>query len=132
MPDNAEVVRRVMDAINRGEFDAAVANFSEEFEFDFSNSRGPMSGIYRGREEAKGFLTSFWEPWESIQFDPEEEISELDDGRVLSVNAVRGRGSGSGIDVAATGAMLWTIRDGEVVAAKMYQSKGDALEAVAS
>jgi hypothetical protein len=28
--------------------------------------------------------------------------------------------------------MLWTIRDGEVVAAKMYQSKGDALEAVAS
>jgi ketosteroid isomerase-like protein len=132
MSENVEAVRRVMDAINRGEFDAAVANFSEKFEFDFSNSRGPMSGTYRGRSEAKGFLTSFWEPWESVEFNPEEEIRELENGLVLTVNAVRGRGSGSGAEVTAVGATLWTIRGGEILAAKMYQSKDEALEAASA
>jgi hypothetical protein len=33
------------------------------------------------------------------------------------------------VEVNATGAMIWTIRDGEIVAATMYQSKDDALEA---
>ena len=129
MADNVALVRRVMDAINRSDFDAAVAHLREDCELDFSNSRGELSGIYRGRGEVRGFLTTFWEPWESVQFDPDEEITELEDGRVLSVNAVRGRGSGSGAEVAATGATVWTIRDGEVVAAKMYQSRAEALEA---
>jgi ketosteroid isomerase-like protein len=132
MSDNVEVARRVLDAINRGDFDGAVANFTEDFEFDFSNSKAELSGIYRGREEAKRFLTSFWEPWESVQFDPDEEIIELEDGRILTVNAVRGRGSASGAEVAATGATVWTLRDGEVMAAKMYQSKNEALEAASA
>ena len=132
MSENVEAVRRVMDAINRGEFDAAVANFSETFELDFSNSRGPMSGIYRGRGEAKDFLTSFWEPWESVKFDPHEEIRELENGLVLTVNAVRGRGSGSGAEVTAVGATLWTIRSGKILAAKLYQSKDEALEAASA
>ena len=45
MSEGVEAVTRVMDAINRGDFDAAVANFSETFEFDFSNSRGPVTSV---------------------------------------------------------------------------------------
>ena len=129
MSENVAVARRVMDAINRGDFDAAVAHFSEDFELDFSNSRAPVSGIYRGREEAKDFLAMFWEPWESVQFDPEEEIAELEDGRVLSVNTVQGRGGGSGVEVTATGATIWTIRDGEVARVVMYQSNDSSARA---
>ena len=125
---SVEVVRGVIAAINRGDFDAAVAHLAETAELDFSNSRGELSGRYRGREEVKRFLTTFWEPWESVQFDP-DEIIELEDGRVVTVNAVRGRGIGSGAEVTATGATLWTLRDGEVMAIKLYQSKAEALEA---
>jgi len=129
MRENVEVARRVLDAINRADLDAVVAHCSEEFEFDFSNSRGPMAGVYRGRKGAREFWTAFLEPWEKLEVEPEEEI-ELEDGRVLTVNSVRGRGHGSGAEVSSKGASVWTIRDGQLVTVTMYQSKEEALEAL--
>jgi ketosteroid isomerase-like protein len=128
MSKSVEVVRRVMDAINRMDVAAAVEPFSEKFELDFSNSRGPMSGIYRGRDDAEQFLASFAEPWASLEFST-EQASELEDGRLLTVHSVRARGDESGIDVTASGALIWTIREGEVAAVTMFQSKAEALEA---
>ena len=103
---------------------------ADDFEFDFSNSRGPLSGIYHGLDEARDFLTSFFEPWAALDVELQELI-ELDGDRVLTVSEIRTRGQGSGAEVNATGAVIWTIRDGEVAAAKMYQSKAEALEATA-
>ena len=131
MSKSVEVVRRVYDALNRGDFDAATESFSHGFEFDFSNSRGPLTGIYRGPDGARDFLTAFYEPWEWLVFDTEEVI-ELEAGRVLAAITVRGRGHESGVDVGAAGATIWTIRDGEVVAVTGFQSKHEALEAASA
>ena len=131
MPDGVEIVTRVIDAFNRADVDAVLEASSDDFELDFSNSRGPLSGVYRGLEEARGFLTSFFEPWAALDVGL-EELVELGDDRVLTVSEVRTRGQGSGAEVNATGAMIWTVRDGEVTAAKMYQSKAEALEAVSA
>ena len=127
MSDNIEVVKRSLDAMNRADFDAVAESSTEDFELDFSNSLGPMSGIYRGRDGLKEFLRSFAEAWAALKFEFEEMI-ELEGDRVLLVAAVRARGHESGVAVAARGAMIWTVRDGEVAAVKMYQSKEDALE----
>ena len=54
----------------------------------------------------------------------------MDEARVVVVNRVRGRGRGSGVEVDATGAQLWTITGGKVRSVKLYQSKAEALEAV--
>jgi ketosteroid isomerase-like protein len=125
---NVEIVRRMLDAISRGDVDAAIESASEGFEADWSNSRGLLSGIHRGRDEAREGLKTFLEPWESLRWDPEELIG-LEDDRVLAVSHIRMRGRGSGVEVSARGASIWTIRDGKVAAMKLYQSKGDALEA---
>ena len=58
-----------------------------------------------------------------------EEIIEVDESRVIAVNHVRMRGRGSGIEVDAVGAQLWTISEGKGRSIKLYQSKADALEA---
>lgn len=129
MSENVEVVRRAVAELNRADLDAATEAFSEDFELDFTNSRGPMSGVYRGLSETREFMSSFFEPWAEVEFDLRAEIMELEDGRVLTVNRVRARGGESGVEVAATGASIWTIRDGEVAAMKLYQSKAEALEA---
>ena len=129
MSESVEVVRRVLDAFNRVDFAAVIDSMAQDVEFDFSNSRGPMSGVYRRREELREFLTSFADPWASLEFDPQEEVIELRDGRVLTVNTFRARGHGSGVEVGATGALIWTVRDGEVAAMTFYQSKAEALEA---
>jgi ketosteroid isomerase-like protein len=129
MSESVEVVKRVIDAFNREDVDAAVDSMAQDLVFDFSNSRGPMSGVYRGREGMREFLTSFGEAWAELEFDPQEEMVELDDGRVVTVNAFRGRGQESGVEVEAAGAGIWTIRRGEVAAMTFYQSKEEALEA---
>ena len=129
MQDNLAAVRHAIDAFNRADLDAVLDASTQDFEFDFTNSRGPLSGVYRGLEEAREFLTSFFEPWAALEVETEEFV-KLEDDRVLTVTEIRTRGQGSGAEVNATGAMIWTIRDGELAAAKMYQSKAEALEAV--
>ena len=128
MSETLELIRPVIDAFNRADVDGLLEGTSQDFEFDFSNSRGPLNGVYRGRTQAREFLTSFLEPWSALETE-EKEFTDLGDGRVLTVTEIRTRGQGSGAEVTATGAMIWKIRDGEIVAAKMYQSKEEALAA---
>jgi ketosteroid isomerase-like protein len=125
---NIELVRRTIDLFNAREIDQALDGVHDDFEMDWSNSIGPLKGIYRGQQEVLKLWRSFLDAWDVVQWDP-EEIIEVDDTRVVVVNHVRMRGRGSGVDVDATGVQLWTIKAGEAQRVKLYQSKADALEA---
>jgi ketosteroid isomerase-like protein len=126
--ENVELVRRAVDLINRGDLDAALEEATDDLEVDWSNSIGPLKGIYRGRQEVLKLWRSFLDAWDSLQWDP-EEIIDVDESRVIVVNHLRMRGHGSGVDVDAVGAQLWTISDGKARGLKLYQSKAEALEA---
>jgi ketosteroid isomerase-like protein len=126
---NVEIVRAIIDSLNRRNLDQAVEAAHEDFEADWSNSIAPHRGVYRGRERARELFEAFLEAWEEFQWDP-QELVEVDDSRVLVVSRVRGRGRGSGVEVDASGAQLWTISGGQVRGVKLYQSKAEALEAV--
>jgi ketosteroid isomerase-like protein len=126
--DNVELVRRVFDSINRRDVDRALGPAADDFEMDWSNSIGPAKGIYTGKDQVRELWTSFLEAWDTMRWDP-EEIIDVDESRVIAINHVRMRGRGSGVEVDAVGAQLWTIRDGKVRSVKLYQSKADALEA---
>jgi ketosteroid isomerase-like protein len=126
MSESVELVRHLIDRLNHGDYEALVRASSEDFELDFSASRGPLSGFYRGREGSREFWAAFSEPWESLEWDP-EEIVEIDDGRVLTVSEVRARGGESGAEVNAKGAAIWTVRKGEVAAVRLFQTKEEAL-----
>lgn len=95
---------------------------------DWSNSIGPLRGVYRGRTEVLEFWQSFLEAWDEVRWDPQEFI-EVDEARLIVVNRVRMRGKRSGADVEAIGVQLWTITDGKGRKVKLYQTKADALEA---
>jgi SnoaL-like domain len=101
---------------------------ADDFKMDWSNSIGPLKGVYRGREEVVNFWRSFIDAFESVRWDP-EEIIDVDESRVIVVNHVRVRGRGSGVAVEGTGVQLWTISGGEARSMKLFQSKGEALEA---
>jgi ketosteroid isomerase-like protein len=51
--ENVEIVRRIIDAINRRDIDAVVESASADLVMDWSNSRGLLSGIHRGRDKAR-------------------------------------------------------------------------------
>jgi ketosteroid isomerase-like protein len=129
--ENVELVRHITDLFNRGEVGRALESAQQDLEIDWSNSIGPLKGIYRGREAVLEMWESFLDAWEELRWDT-REIIEVDDARLIVVNQVRMRGRGSGVDVEATGAQLWTIREGKASGIKLYQSKAEALEAAAS
>jgi ketosteroid isomerase-like protein len=125
---NVTAVRAFFEAVNRGDLDDAVEPLDRECEFDWSRSRSPERGLYRGQEEVKRLYERFIESWTEREFFETEIIASGD--AVVRVGGFRGRGKGSGVATSASAALLWTFRDGRAVSARMYQSKTEALEAL--
>jgi len=126
--ENVEIVRRTIDFFNTGDVDKALEEASVDFEMDWSNSIGPLRGVYGGRQEVRKVWAAFIDAWETVQWEP-KEIIDVDHARVIVVNRVQMRGRGSGVDVDATGVQLWTLAAGVAQRVKLYQSKVEALEA---
>jgi ketosteroid isomerase-like protein len=127
--ENVEMVRRAIASVNRRDFHRALEEADDDFEMDWSNSISPQSGVYRGRERVHEIYASFRDAWDELRWDV-QEVVDLDEARVLVVNRIRMRGRTSGVEVQATGAQVWTIRNGKLGTVKLFQSKADALEAV--
>ena len=125
---NIDLVRQVFDSVNRGDVDGALGAASDGFEMDWSNSVGPAKGVYRGKEEVRRVWASYMDAFDSLEWNPEEFIA-VDDFRLIVVNHNRARGRGSGAEVDAVGAQLWTLRGGKAQSVRLYQSKAEALEA---
>jgi ketosteroid isomerase-like protein len=58
------------------------------------------------------------------------EVIDVPPDTVVAVGTTRLRGRASGVEVAAVGAFVWTLRDGQVTGATMYQTRDQALKAV--
>src|SRR5437899_247041 len=58
-----------------------------------------------------------------------EELRDVGDDRVLSIQRLQGRAKLSGIETEVRYALVSTVRDGKVVRAREYLSVEDALEA---
>jgi ketosteroid isomerase-like protein len=123
--ENIELVRRAIDLFNRGRIPEDVA---DDFEMDWSNSIGPHRGVYRGREGLNEVFESFRHAWDGLRWDIQQVI-DLEGERALVVNRVRMRGRTSRAEAEATGAQVWTIRNGKLKNVKLYQSKAEAFEA---
>jgi ketosteroid isomerase-like protein len=126
--ENLEVVRKVYGFSGRDP-EAILEFIDAEAVLDWTASRGPYSGIYRGHAEIRRFWQAFLEAWDDWATEILEAI-EIDPETLLCVTHVRARGKGSGVLIEAHGAGVWSVRDGKVTRAKLFQSKAEALEAV--
>jgi ketosteroid isomerase-like protein len=122
--ENVEIVKAWYDAFNRGDWDAMVKDVAPGFGLDFSRSDGPWRGVF-GLDQARRLLEEFREDWESDWLEPHEFIEAGDLVVVPGTQHVKGRG---GIEVAARGSYVWTIRNGAIERMVMYQSRQEALE----
>jgi len=123
--ENVEIVKAWYDAFNRDDWDAMVIDAAPGFVLDFSRSAGPGRGVF-GLDEARRAMEDFRETWESDWLEPHEFIEAGDLVVVPGTQYVKGR---DGIEVAARGVYVWTVRNGAIERMVMYQSKEDALEA---
>ena len=125
---NIEIVRGFETCWSNRDLEGALEHVHDEMEFDWSDSIGPFQGTYQGREGLTRFWHDMLEAWE--RFSPEmEEVFECGPQCLITLDVVRARGKESGIDMEARGAMLWTVRDGRILRAKMFQTKEEAFQA---
>ena len=124
--ENVEIVKAVIEAVNRGDLDAAFQDAAPGFELDFSRAVGPWRGVF-GFDQARRVTEEIREIWESARLEPQEFIEAGDLVVVPGTQHVKGRG---GIEVVARATFVWTIRNGAIERMVMYQEKEDALEAV--
>ena len=123
----SEIVRRATDAYNRRDLSGLVEDWAPDAVVDWSRSRGPEAGVYRGREAVGSFIESFLEAFDEIRIEL-GPIREIDEGVLVVENVTYLRGR-DGIEVEARSAWLVTVRDGAQTSLTLYQSEREALEA---
>ena len=123
--ENVEIVRRVFEIWERGDWGAGRELFDDSCEFVFSTSWFPDAGVYVGREALHAWI-DFAGTFEEFATGV-DQIVEADE-HVVVLAWIRGRGRASGADVDAEVGALFTLRDGKVVTCE-FTSRQEALEA---
>jgi ketosteroid isomerase-like protein len=125
--ENVGFVRATIEAFNRGDLDWLLEHIDDDFEFDWSRSRGTLAAVYRGRAGLTEFLREQWETFETFHMEPLEFI---DRGRhVVVPNKVTAQGR-NGIEVSAEANQVFRLEpDGRVSRVAMYQELGEAMAA---
>jgi ketosteroid isomerase-like protein len=125
-PDLVELVRRSVEAANRGDFDALLRGYAPDVVWDLN----PLGGLgtFEGHVAIRGFLEDWHANYEELEIAP-EEILDLGNGVIFSVIAQKGRPVGSSGDVQQRQAIVFVWVEGLFVRITHY---GDIDEARAA
>jgi ketosteroid isomerase-like protein len=124
--ENVEIVRKVIDAFNRGDLDAWLGFLSPEVVWESLPLPG-FRDVYRGRTEAREWRELLLEVFDfHLEID---EITALSDDRVLMAASVRGRGRGSGLPLQRQSWEVSWLADGLITRRQVFWTRDEALEA---
>jgi 2-(1,2-epoxy-1,2-dihydrophenyl)acetyl-CoA isomerase len=127
---NAELARRIWDAFNRADYDTQLELIHPDIEWrPAQGPGGPEGTVYRGREGyARWIYEELIPVWESFRGE-NLDIRELEDGRVLILGRIRGKGRASGVEVTAAFGQIGEVRDGMAYRLTGYLDHESALAA---
>jgi len=127
MSENVGILREGYAAFNRGDVDAAFEVFAPEFECDMSRAVGfnVDRDIY-DLAQFRRLLDEYVGNWEAFQLGPDEFLDAGDHVVVPFTNRAQGR---DGIELQGRGTFVWTLHDGAIVRACLYQERDEALKA---
>jgi ketosteroid isomerase-like protein len=124
--ENVEVVKRGIDAWNRRDMTTWLAGFSPDAEIDWSRARGPLKGVYRGREQIESFGNEFQSTFEENRTEAHSFTDAGSEVVVPNTGHHRGR---EGIEVIARSTFVFTVENGQIARLRMFQERAEALEA---
>ena len=129
MGENGDYVRRWVDAWNRGELEALIADSSPDIEWIVSREH-PDATTHRGVDAVADYLRD----WISTMPDLRVEIDELQEAgdKVLVVLRLTGTGAGSGAATEVRTAMISTFRDGKFLRTEEFLDVDEARQVLAA
>jgi ketosteroid isomerase-like protein len=121
---NVEIVRRLIQAWNQRDLEAALQDMHPECEVRGVEVRETL----RGHDGLAAGFRDWFEAFEEFTIEPEDFVEH--GNRVLVPMRQRARGKGSGLEIEQRFYQLFTLRDGMVFHFEEYSEEADALEAL--
>jgi ketosteroid isomerase-like protein len=125
--ENVEVVKLLMDAVNRRDVDAYAGVTTSDFEWFPVFAARVEQDVYVGREGIERFLGEIDETWQEFRPMP-EEYRDLGD-RVFALGRLRTRGRASGVPNDSPWGGIYDMRRGKVSRIRTFLDHGEALRA---
>lgn len=125
-PPSIDVVRLAISAWNERDVEASVALFHPDAELDWSRSYGPLPGIFHGHAGLQLVAAEYWSLFSEAMVVPDEFIAV--GARIVVTTRGHHRGRG-GVELVSTSTYVYTVCNGLVVAFRVYEDLGEALDA---
>jgi ketosteroid isomerase-like protein len=123
--ENLEVVKALVSASQRGDWETALEAYNPAVELDASRIPGGSVGV--GRDAVRDFFRQWFGAWDRLTIEPEQFIDGGD--TVVVVLGISGIGKGSGVEVSMRLVDVMTVRDGKVVKHVGYAHPDEGFEA---
>jgi ketosteroid isomerase-like protein len=120
-----EMVRRGIEAYNRGDLESAMALFDPEV---VVHDPGRTGRSYRGRDGLMRFWGEWLENWDTYRLDPVDFIEEGEEIFVACEQVARGKLSG--VEVRQDLYCVYRITDGTVVEFRIYADRAPAVDSM--
>jgi ketosteroid isomerase-like protein len=124
-----ELVRGIIEALNRGDVDAMLARMHPDFEWR-PLEQSPVARVYRGREQVRRYVEDWLGTFNSLRLELEDPTEVAD--RVVAVVQGHGRGRASGLALDTRFCQVWTVRDGTALGMEEYPTRDEGLAAAGS
>ena len=128
MDAGVELVRGIIDALNRGDLDEMLGRMDPDFEWTPLEA-SPVARVYRGREQVRRYVEDWLGTFDSLRLELEDPTQVAD--RVVAVVRGHGRGRASGVEIETRFCQVWTLRHGTAVAMEEHATREQALASVA-
>ena len=127
MTDRVALVRRVYEAFNSGNVDAAIQFLHPDVEWHTYIVPGPGGGVYRGHDGARELWADARRIFGDFRNVPEEvfEVGE----HVVAFVSVEGVGARSGASVQARIAHVYTFKDDKISMIRSFEDRDEACRA---
>ena len=125
--ENVEIVRRILEDAMRGSWEQSTLHLAPDIELHGTVGGLTEGSVWHGSEQVRDFFEEDSEAWDERRLDAEEFI-DAGDCVVVLLHEFR-RGKGSGVEMETDTAMVYEVRDGQVVRIQGYMDRTEALEA---
>jgi uncharacterized protein len=120
-----ERLQAAYEGFGRKDIDAVLEVMDEDIEWDATDAFA-HTGVYKGHEGVREYITSLSDTWESFGLVPDQFIDSGDGRQVMVLGEIRGRLRGSGEQVAARFAHVLRVEDGKVAKLKICLDRAAA------
>jgi ketosteroid isomerase-like protein len=121
-----ETLRATYRAVSAGDWDAAFRDAHPDFELT-TPDLSPIAGTYRGQDAVRSFFDELWAAFDEVQISLEQLIDLGDRVLVFLLVLLRPRDSEANVELRV--AHLWTMRNGQAAACRVFAERKLALEA---